>query len=101
MRWEHISDSAAKAIVSISKTLVELIFHFEKRGEINAVEGQRYRIIDNKYMKQMWQGHYSRYVRKENMMIPLNIEVKWICQKGDFSYAKFKIRDIEYNYKIH
>lgn len=100
LRWEHISDNIAKAIANTSRTSVELIFHFKKHGEISFVEGQRYRTIGDKYVKEMWQGPYSNYVDKENMMIPLNIEVKWTGQKGDFSYAKFKIKNIKYNTKF-
>jgi hypothetical protein len=99
LQWKQLNDnSIAKAIVHTHGVSVELIFHFDKYGKIIHVEGQRYRTINNEYLKQTWRGYYSNYVSIENMMIPLNIEVKWNSQKGDFTYAKFKIKDIRYGY---
>lgn len=44
-----------------------------------------------------WIIKCANYQQMNNVLIPLNFEVLWRLEKGDFSYAKFNINKIEYD----
>ena len=44
-----------------------------------------------------WVIKSADYKEMNNVMVPSTFEVLWRLEKGDFSYAKFKIKRIEYD----
>ena len=64
------------------------------------MEGDRFRSINNSYVNEKWIGHYSDYTAIENIMVPMTIEIAWDTQVGNFSYAKFIMTEIRYDYPI-
>ena len=78
-------------------TNVETLFHFNKKGEMVQMTSDRYRAINNSFVKEKWLGHYSNYAPAKNMMVPWDLEVSWNTESGNFTYAKFKIKDIQYD----
>ena len=44
-----------------------------------------------------WTGYYRDYREMDGVRIPAEAEVVWNLDSGDFSYARFKITDIEFN----
>jgi hypothetical protein len=97
VRWEGVDSSSAKAIVEDNGLTVSVVFHFNEKGQITQMTADRYRSVDNSYSKEKWIGYYRDYTKKENMMIPQEIEVAWRLSIGDFSYAKFRINQIEFD----
>jgi hypothetical protein len=39
----------------------------------------------------------ANYKEKNSLFIPTDFEVLWRLEKGDFSYAKFNIMEVEYD----
>jgi hypothetical protein len=74
-----------------------VIFYFNEQGQIVKLNADRYRATNNSYSKDKWIGYYTDYAKVNDMMIPKEIEAAWNLSSGEFSYAKFKITDIEYN----
>jgi hypothetical protein len=98
LHWEPVDSDSAKAIIDYSGSKAEAVFHFNKKGEIVQVNADRYRAVDNSFVKEKWFGHYSNYTSAKNMMVPWNIEVSWNSEVlGNFTYAKFRIHDIRYD----
>jgi hypothetical protein len=97
LQWEQIDSNSAKAIVKDKELTVNVIFHFNEKGEIVQMTADRFRAVDNSYSKDKWVGYYRNYTKMGNMMIPQEIEVAWDLKSGNFSYAKFRIDRIEYN----
>ena len=56
-----------------------------------------YITLNNTYSKDKWIGCYRDYIKLNDMMIPKEIEAAWNLSSVEFSYAKFKVTDIEYN----
>lgn len=44
-----------------------------------------------------WIIKVANYKEINNVVVPTLFEVLWRLKKGDFSYAKFNIKTIEYN----
>lgn len=101
LHWEEIDESSARVVVKDNSngltTTATAIFYFNEKGEIIEVNADRYRSVDNKYSKQKWIGYYRDYKKIEGMMIPNEIEVAWRLDSKDFSYAKFRITEINYD----
>ncbi len=98
LQWQEIDLNSARAVVNFTGLTVSLIFHFSEKGEITTVEGDRYRSVNNTYVKEKWVGHYSDYTTIENIMVPMTIEAVWNTQAGNFRYAKFKINELRYDH---
>lgn len=44
-----------------------------------------------------WIIKAANYKQLNNVIIPTNFEVLWRLEEGDFSYANFNIKEVEYN----
>jgi hypothetical protein len=44
-----------------------------------------------------WVIKATNYKEINNVFIPTTFDVLWRLDKGDFSYAKFSITEVEYN----
>jgi len=97
LQWEAVNSISAKALVNYAGVNIELLFHFNEKGEISQVTGIRYRTIDDIYVKEKWMGQYSKYAKANNMMVPWELEVSWNTESSNFSYAKFKVTEIQYD----
>jgi hypothetical protein len=95
--WEEVDSSSAKAVVEYRNIKAIVIFYFNEQGQIVKLNADRYRTVNNSYSKDKWIGYYRDYTKINNMMIPKEIEAAWNLSSGEFSYAKFKVTDIEYN----
>lgn len=58
------------------------------------METKRY--MDEKRLE-TWVIKAIRYEEKNEIIIPIEAEVLWRLKEGDFSYAKFKVKTIEYD----
>jgi hypothetical protein len=97
LHWEGVNSSSAKAIIEYENIKASVIFYFNEQGQIVKLNADRYRATNNSYSKDKWIGYYTDYAKVNDMMIPKEIEAAWNLSSGEFSYAKFKITDIEYN----
>lgn len=101
LRWEAIDSNSAKAILTSDGFEVNVTFVFNEKGEITQLIGNRYRATEGgSYQMQRWLGYYRDYeqIHGGSVRIPQEIEVAWgDSQAVEFSYARFRITDIEFN----
>lgn len=97
LHWEPVNSDSAKAIIDYAGANVDVLFHFNKKGEIVQMNADRYRAVDNSFVNENWVAHYSEYAHAKNMMVPWDIEVSWNTELHNFTYVKFKIKDIQYD----
>lgn len=91
--WTAIDDSSAKVIFNNGNIKLEAVFVFNDKGEAISFESQRYKEEE----LENWTGYYRDYMEVDGVKVPSEIEAEWNLEEGDFSYAKFKIEEIEYN----
>ncbi len=94
LQWLPIDNSSAKLLFNHAGLTISYIVTFNDIGEITQLETKRYMGDEN---LETWLGKLSDYKETNGIMIPTSIEGIWKLQKGDYSYAKFKIKTIEYN----
>lgn len=94
LQWSPINDTSAKLTFNYKGLSLFFKITFNEIGEITEMETKRY--MDEKNLE-TWVIKATDYKELNNVFIPTSYDVLWRLQKGDFSYAKFNITEIEYN----
>jgi len=101
IEWEPIDSLTAKATFNNEGIKISAILYFNKEGQlINFVSYDRYYSPTGKtYESIPWSTPVSNYKNINGLNLATYGEAVWNFPEGDFSYAKFNIKEIEYNYK--
>lgn len=94
LQWLPVDLNTAKLSFSYHGMSLSYNVHFNERGEITQLETKRYMGEEN---LETWVGKVSDYKEMNGMKIPTKIEAIWRLDSGDYSYARFQVRNIEYN----
>ena len=93
LHWTAIDSQSAKLTFDYKGLSLFFIVRFNNIGAITEMETKRY--MDEKHLE-TWICKMADYQEKNRMMIPIEAEVLWRLEKGDFSYGKFIVKMIEY-----
>lgn len=94
--WTPVDDSTATASLTDGSTSVSLDFHFAPDGPIERVSGLRYRDVAGRGVLTRWEGRFSEYVRRHDMMVPASGEVAWLRPDGRYPYWRGRVTDITF-----
>jgi hypothetical protein len=94
LTWVEVDENRAKLSFTYKGLELFFIVTFNTIGEITELETKRY--MDETKLE-TWVIQLSNYKELNNVKIPTSFEVLWRLEKGDFSYAKFNITEIEYD----
>ena len=93
LQWMPINAYSANLVFNYMGFTLFFIASINDEGEITQMETERY--MDEQHLEK-WVIKIAGYKPINGIVIPTKFEVLWKLQKGDFSYAKFNIRKIEY-----
>ncbi|MDB5110922.1 MAG: hypothetical protein JWR67_2036, partial [Mucilaginibacter sp.] len=93
LRWSAIDTRAAKFTFNYKGLSLFYIATFNNAGEIIQLESKRYMDKSN---LETWIIKLANYKKVNEIVVPTTFEVLWRLKKGDFSYAKFNVKKIEY-----
>ncbi|HEY5745501.1 MAG TPA: DUF6544 family protein [Chryseolinea sp.] len=93
--WEPIDSNAAKMIFTTGTVTIFFTVTINALGEITQMETLRY--MDND-KKQTWLCSMSDYKERNGIIIPFHCEATWRLERGDYPYAKFDVKTIEYDH---
>jgi hypothetical protein len=94
LHWTPIDLYSAKMTFTNNGLSVFYIVSFNEVGEIIQFETKRFMDEDN---LETWIVKVSDYKEINGIKVPTRIEAIWRLKKGDYSYAKFNVTDLEYN----
>lgn len=94
LQWTAIDNLSAKLSFNCNGLSIFYIVKFNNTGEIVQFETKRYMDKEN---LETWIGKSTEYKEINGIVVPTTIEAVWKLEKGDFSYAKFNVKKIEYN----
>jgi hypothetical protein len=94
LQWLRIDDTTSKLTYNYKGLSLFFNIKFNQAGEIIEMETKRYM---NERDLETWVIKVSDYKEVNNIFIPTTFDVLWRLDKGDFSYAKFNITEVEYN----
>jgi hypothetical protein len=94
LQWVPIDKNTAKLTFNYSGLSLFFKVTLNDIGEITEMETKRY--MGDKDLE-TWVIKATNYKELNNIFIPTVFDVLWRLDKGDFSYARFNITEIEYN----
>lgn len=94
LHWLAMDETKAKLVYNYNGLSLFFIITFNAIGEITEMETKRFM---GEGGLETWVIKASKYEKRNQVLIPTSFEVLWRLDKGDFSYAKFNILDIEYD----
>ena len=94
LQWLPIDPSTAKLTFNYKSLSLFFKITFNDIGEIIEMETKRY--MGDKNLE-TWVIKATNYKELNNVFIPTAFDVLWRLDKGDFSYAKFNVTEVEYN----
>ncbi len=94
LKWSPIDSRTAKLTFNYKGLSLFFKITFNEIGEITEMETKRYMGEKN---LETWVIKATNYKELNNVFIPTAFDVLWRLDKGDFSYAKFNITEVEYN----
>ena len=94
LQWEAIDSQTAKLGYNYSGLSLYFIVTFNETGEITEMVTKR--AMDEK-KSETWVIKSSDYKEINNVLVPTTFDVLWRLEKGDFSYARFNMTEIEYD----
>jgi hypothetical protein len=94
LQWSAIDRNSARLSFQYKNFSLFFIARINDRGEIIQLETKRY--MDKNHLE-TWMIKLSDYKEINNVRIPTTSEAIWKLEKADFSYARFLIKEIEYN----
>ena len=101
IQWQTIDSLTVKGSLENNGLKVTAFLYFNEKGElINFVTDDRYYSPTGKtYKRAKWSTPVKNYKEISGIKAPTEGETIWHFTEGDFCYAKFKLKKIEYNCK--
>ncbi len=94
LQWTASDSLSANLTFNYKGQSLIFTVRFNDTGEITEMETMRYMDATN---KQTWICKMYKYENRNGVYIPTEAEALWRLEKGDFSYAKFRVKKIEYD----
>lgn len=92
--WTAIDSSTCRLNFSYNGLALFFKITVNEHGEITEMETKRNMDAER---AETWVIKAASYKELNNVLIPTYFDVMWRLEKGDFSYAKFSITEVEYN----
>ena len=93
-QWSPIDADSAKLSFTYKSISFSYIAAFNEIGEITQLETKRYMSEEN---KETWLCKMADYEELNGVIVPTKAEAIWKLEKGEFSYARFNVKKIEYD----
>lgn len=94
LKWSSVDNEHADLTYTYGNKKINYRVTFNASGEITAFETKRYM---NRNDLETWVGKVSDYKRLNDVLIPTAIEATYRLKTGDYSYARFTLKQIDYN----
>ncbi|HMP13902.1 MAG TPA: hypothetical protein PKD70_08475 [Saprospiraceae bacterium] len=98
--WEALDAHSAKATMRYGDVTASGLFTFDAAGDMQSFEAPRY--YDRKTGPTLEQWHIQNTATAElsGIRMPVQSEVTWKLQEGDFTWLKLEITEVAYNQNL-
>lgn len=99
IQWEEIDKNIVKGTFTNKENTISAKVTFNDQGQlVNFVSNDRfYSPTGSTYEKTAWSTPISEYKEFNGMKLPSYGEAIWHFPEGDYTYAKLRIEEVEYN----
>lgn len=94
LQWFPLDATTANLNYSYNGLSLFFKITFNEIGEITEMETNRYM---DEHTIETWVIKAKNYKAFDSVLVPTSFDVIWRLKKGDFSYARFNITQVEYN----
>ncbi len=99
LTWREIDSHRAEAVLHYGSIHVSAIFVFNDEYDIiEIITEDKYRDFRSSFEKSKFTLKCSSHAIVEGMCIPMSVEFVWNLSSGDFSYGKYTITKIRYEF---
>jgi hypothetical protein len=101
LSWKETDSLSAQVTLENGPYKVSAVLHFNPKGElVNFISDDRYALQDDgKLRKARWSTPVGDYKVIDGRKIATYGETTWNYPEGDFTYGRFRLKNIEYNVK--
>lgn len=97
--WRGVDAQSADATFTDSGITIKLRFGFGADGLIDTVFAEeRGRLVGEKISQAPWQGRYSHYAERSNMVVPIQSKVAWVLPEGVKTYYHGLMTAVTYEF---
>jgi hypothetical protein len=98
IEWASIDAHRARATLRHDGLPVSAIVDVDDEGRLVELSAHRYADVGHGRTElRPWMGRYDEYGEFSGFRIPTSVEVSWQLGQDRFTYARFRIRTLEYN----
>ena len=94
VRWTAVNSSTAQLSFHYNNIAFTYQVSFNEAGEITEMETKRFM---SETGSEAWIVRLADYEGFAGILIPTKCEALWLLEKGEFPYARFKVKRIIYN----
>jgi hypothetical protein len=96
--WEPIDARSARVTLRHGGLPVSAVVDLDDEGRLSSLRAERYRDVGGgKTVLTPWIGRYLEYRGFNGLLVPSFVEVLWVLQGRELSYARFRVTALEYN----
>ncbi len=95
--WEEIDENSARAIMRYGNIRVSGVFVFNDDGDPVSFSARRFGEFNGQFRMENWTVTMKDHKEFNGFKVPSSGEITWELEEGDFTWYKFKVKDIEYN----
>jgi hypothetical protein len=98
--WRAVDDHSADATLTDGETTVTLRFFFGSDDLIEGVYAEsRGRTVGEATEPTPWEGKFTNYRERDDMLVPIDGDVGWVLPEGRRSYWRGHIEQVTYEYR--
>lgn len=95
--WEAIDEHSARATMSYGDTSGSGIFWFNDQGDFVKFMAMRYKGNDADAQRYPWVLTVQDYAVFEGIRVPSQMQAAWQLEKGDWTWLKLTLDQVQYN----
>ena len=100
LRWEHIDNDTARAVIRDGATRVDATFHMNEIGQIDKIiTNSKFRDHRSGFEQTQFTLECKEYREIDGIMVPTEVDFVWNLPDGDFEYGQFVVSDVAYHYE--
>ena len=98
LAWRALDDRSARATLTDGEVTASADFHFDRRGRIVRVTGERFRAVGEGQVLTRTEGRHWDYARVSGMMVPTSGEVAWLLPECAHVYWRAAVARAEHDF---
>lgn len=96
--WKDVDETTAEATMSYKGITGSAAFHIDEQGNLVKVVASRFKDSDEQAQRYPCVATIKSTIEVDGFKVPSEIEITWLLEDGPFTWYKFKVHDIEFDF---